>query len=149
MVSTVNVSTTDGAAGPIAPADFRILLVDDNADANESMAALLEMLGYAVATAADGPTALAVSSRFMPHLILCDIGLPGMSGHELAGELRSATGKRNIVLAAATGYGLDSDRARSRAAGFDHHLVKPLDAEALLDFVAWQAATYQPTRSIE
>ena len=138
--------TTTDVTVPVASADFRILLVDDNADANESMAALLELLGYTVQTASDGPTALAVNSRFAPHLVLCDIGLPGMSGYELAAALRATAGERNIVLVAATGYGHDSDRARSLAAGFDHHLVKPLDADALLDFVALQAATYQTER---
>lgn len=146
MTSTANATPLDGAIVPIASADFRVLLVDDNADANESLAALLELLGYAVQTASDGPSALAANDRFQPHLILCDIGLPGMSGYELAAAFRSAAGERNIVLAAATGYGHDSDRARSRAAGFDHHLLKPLDADALLEFVARQAATYQPIR---
>ncbi len=147
MTSTEHVARIDddtsSPAAPVAPADYRILLVDDNADANESMAALLELLGYCVQTALDGPAALAASSLFVPHLVLCDIGLPGMNGYELAAALRNAAGQRNIVLAAVTGYGHESDRARSRAAGFDHHLVKPLDADVLLDFVARQAATCQ------
>ena len=149
MGSTENPARSETVSAPIPPADFRVLLVDDNADANESMAALLDMLGYAVQTASDGPTALAASARFMPHLILCDIGLPGMNGYELAAALRNASGTRNMVLAAATGYGHDSDRIRSKAAGFDHHLVKPLDADALIEFVAQQAATYRPVRHIE
>lgn len=129
----------------IAPEAFRILLVDDNADANESMAALLELLGFNVRTASDGATALAANTSFAPHLIFCDIGLPGMNGYELAGALRSAVGRRHVVLVAATGYGHESGRARSRAAGSDHHLVKPLDADVLLDFVAAQAANW-PTQ---
>ena len=148
MSPTENPAISETVSTPISPANFRVLLVDDNVDANESMTALLDILGYAVQTASDGPTALAASARFMPHLILCDIGLPGMNGYELAGALRSASGSRNMVLAAATGYGHDSDRIRSKAAGFDHHLVKPIDADALLEFIAHQAATYRPERHI-
>ncbi|MBC7499871.1 MAG: response regulator [Herminiimonas sp.] len=122
--------------------DFRVLLIDDNEDANESMAALLELLGYQVRTATDGEAALRVASEFEPQLILSDIGLPGMDGYQLAPALRKAAGDRKVIIAAATGYGHASDRLRSQAAGFDHHLVKPLDADTLLDFVAQQAASY-------
>lgn len=122
--------------------DFRVLLIDDNEDANESMAALLELLGYQVRTATDAETALRVASEFEPQLILSDIGLPGMDGYQLAPALRKAAGGRKVIIAAATGYGHASDRLRSQAAGFDHHLVKPLDADTLLNFVAQQAASY-------
>ena len=121
---------------------FRILLIDDNEDANDSMAALLELMQYEVRTAVDGASALKVTAQFEPQLILSDIGLPGMDGYELAPALRKVAGTRKIVIAAATGYGHASDRVRSQAAGFDHHLVKPLDADVLLDFVAQQAAAY-------
>ena len=121
---------------------FRILLIDDNEDANDSMAALLELLDYDVRTAVDGANALKVTAEFQPHLILSDIGLPGMDGYELAPALRRVTGERKTIIVAATGYGHASDRARSQAAGFDHHLVKPLDADVLLAFVAKQAAEY-------
>ncbi len=123
-------------------AGFRILLVDDNEDANDSMAALLELLDYDVRTATDGDSALSMTAKFQPQLILSDIGLPGMDGYQLAPALRRIAGERKIIIAAATGYGHASDRARSLAAGFDHHLVKPLDADALLAFVAQQAAEY-------
>ena len=121
---------------------FRILLVDDNEDANDSMAALLELLEYDVRTAIDGASALKATAEFEPHLILSDIGLPGMDGYELAPALRKVIGARKAIIVAATGYGHASDRARSQAAGFDHHLVKPLDADVLLAFVAKQAAEY-------
>ena len=130
-----------GSAG-IQNQDFRILLIDDNEDANDSMAALLELLEYSVKTAIDGPSALKVTAQFEPHLILSDIGLPGMDGYELAPALRQIIGARKTVIVAATGYGHASDRARSQAAGFDHHLVKPLDADVLLAFVAKQAAEF-------
>lgn len=122
--------------------DFRILLIDDNQDANESMESLLKLLHYDVRTASDAETGLDIAIEFEPHLILSDIGLPGMDGYQLAPALRKAAGNRKMILAAATGYGLASDRVRSLAAGFDYHLVKPLDADALLDFVAQQVASY-------
>jgi CheY-like chemotaxis protein len=122
--------------------DFRILLIDDNLDANQSMASLLELLNYNVRTASNAETGLRVASEFQPHLILSDIGLPDQDGYQLAPALRKAAGDRKVVLAAVTGYGLATDRARAQAAGFEHHLVKPLDADTLLNFVADQAASY-------
>jgi len=121
-------------------AGFRILLIDDNADSNESMAVLLEIIGYTVRTAVDGPQALQLAATFEPHLILCDIGLPGMSGYELAAALRTLAGTREVTIAAVTGYGHESDISCSMAAGFDRHLVKPLDADVLLTYVAQQVA---------
>jgi CheY-like chemotaxis protein len=122
--------------------NFRILLIDDNFDANESMGALLALLDYDVRTAADAESGLATALEFEPHLILSDIGLPGMDGYQLAPVLRAAAGGRKVVIAAATGYGMAGDRVRARAAGFDYHLVKPLDADTLLAFVAQQVACY-------
>ncbi|MFT5535242.1 MAG: CheY-like chemotaxis protein [Burkholderiaceae bacterium] len=121
---------------------FRILLIDDNEDANESMAALLELMDYDVRTATNSATALALTAQFEPQLILSDIGLPDMNGYQLAPALRQITGQRKVILVAATGYGNANDKQRSQAAGFDHHLVKPLDADMLLAFVATQAAAY-------
>ncbi len=119
--------------------DFRILLVDDNQDANESMCSLLALIGYDVRTARDGASGLQVAQAFLPHLVLCDIGLPDMSGYQLAPEFRRAAGERHLVLAAATGYGFPSDMVQVFEAGFDFHFVKPLDADMLLDFVATQS----------
>jgi CheY-like chemotaxis protein len=125
---------------PMANHDYRILLIDDNLDATESMGSLLKLLHYDVRTAQDAETGLQAAATFKPHLILSDIGLPGMDGYQLAPALRKVAGTRKMTLAAVTGYGLASDRARSLAAGFDYHLVKPLDADFLLDFVAQQVA---------
>jgi signal transduction histidine kinase/CheY-like chemotaxis protein len=122
--------------------EFRILLIDDNVDANESMGSLLKLLHYDVRAAKDAETGLDIAIAFKPHLILSDIGLPGMNGYQLAPALRKAAGARKMIIAAATGYGLASDRLRSQAAGFDYHLVKPIDADFLLDFVAQQFASY-------
>lgn len=122
--------------------DFRILLIDDNVDAIESMGALLTLLDYDVRTAEDAESALAIAETFRPHLILSDIGLPGMDGYQLAPELRRVAGQRKLVLAAATGYGLASDRKKAFEAGFDYHLVKPLDADMLIKFVERQLREY-------
>ena len=122
--------------------DFRILLIDDNVDAIDSMGALLTLLDYDVRTAENAESALAIAKTFQPHLILSDIGLPGMDGYQLAPELRRVAGKRKLVLAAATGYGLASDRKKAFEAGFDYHLVKPLDAEMLIKFVERQLREY-------
>lgn len=122
--------------------DFRILLIDDNRDAIDSMGALLLLLDYDVRTAEDAQSALRIARAFQPHLILSDIGLPGMDGYQLAPELRKLAGSRKLVLAAATGYGLASDKLKAREAGFDYHLVKPLDADLLIDFVGRQLSEY-------
>ncbi len=117
---------------------FRILLIDDNRDAIDAMGALLSLLDYDVRTAEDAESGLEIAQDFSPHLILSDIGLPGMDGYALAPELRKAAGSRKLILAAATSYGLASDKRRAREAGFDYHLVKPLDADFLINFVARQ-----------
>ena len=110
----------------------RVLVVDDNVDAAEMLAEVLAHLGYSVSIAHDGPTALEQAKTFVPHVALLDIGLPVMDGYELAERLRVQTnGNGNVALIAITGYGQDADRARSRRAGFQHHLVKPIDLQQL------------------
>jgi CheY-like chemotaxis protein len=109
----------------------RILVVDDNVDSADSMAILLSLDGHEVRVAFDGPTALAAAAEFSPQAVLLDIGLPGMDGYEVARRLRERTENRNILLVAITGYGQDEDRIRSKEAGFDHHLVKPVDPDIL------------------
>jgi DNA-binding response OmpR family regulator len=109
----------------------RLLIVDDNRDAAESMATLLRMQDHDVQVAYDGPTgvALALANRF--DIVLVDIGLPGIDGHEVARRLRQHGQVAGMVLVALTGYGRDEDRLMSRQAGFDHHLVKPVQWEVL------------------
>lgn len=109
----------------------RILIVDDNVDSANSMAALLTLKGHDVRRVNEGPTALSELQAFAPHLVLLDIGLPGMSGYDVAREIRRNPANDRIVLCAMTGYGQNDDRRRSRDAGFDHHLVKPIDLNAL------------------
>jgi len=96
------------------------------------MSDLLSLYGHQVRTAANGASALDIAKQFHPQLVLSDIGLPGMDGYALAPALRQLAGDRRMVMAAVTGYGQSSDRERAIRAGFDHHLVKPLAAEALL-----------------
>ena len=106
----------------------RILVVDDNADAAETLAEALSYLGHEAKVAHDGERALELAAGFEPGVALLDIGLPGMDGYELAERLRTLCGPR-LILVAVTGYGQEADLARSRRIGFAHHLIKPVDIE--------------------
>lgn len=109
----------------------RILLVDDNKDNADSLGMLLKFLGADVQLAYDGPSALEALKIFRPSLILLDIGLPGMDGYEVARRVRQMPEFADIMLIALTGWGQEEDRRRTREAGFDHHLVKPVELDAL------------------
>ena len=115
-----------------APGRKRILVVDDNADAADLLAEALTDDGHEVTTAHDGLAALAMAEKVNPEVILLDIGLPGMDGFEVAKTLRNKPAFARTRLIALTGYGQDSDRTKALAAGFDLHLVKPIDLETLL-----------------
>jgi CheY-like chemotaxis protein/nitrogen-specific signal transduction histidine kinase len=117
------------AEGParMSPPSLRILVVDDNRDAADSLAMLLRTTGNDIRTAYDGVEAVQVANEFEPEVVLLDIGLPNMDGHEVAQRIRQEAWGRRTCLIAVTGWSDEADRARSRAAGFDHHLVKPLD----------------------
>jgi signal transduction histidine kinase/DNA-binding response OmpR family regulator len=136
---TVRLPITEGSSVGTAPArpgvpqvsHRRILVVDDNEDGLETLAILLELSGHAVQTAADGPSALAAAETFRPDVVLLDIGLPGMDGYEVARRLRANPVFRQTRLIALTGWGQDNDRQQSRDAGFDLHLVKPIDPAEL------------------
>jgi CheY-like chemotaxis protein/two-component sensor histidine kinase len=108
----------------------RILVVDDNIDAAVSLAVLLRTLGHNTSIAHDGAMALKVAEEFRPDLVLLDIGLPGMNGYEVAGRLRQRFGE-SVRIVAVTGWGQEADRARSQEAGFDVHLVKPVEEDEL------------------
>jgi PAS domain S-box-containing protein len=123
------------AARAGAGAALRVLVVDDNVDAAVGVGKLMQILGHEVALAHDGPAALAAATAAPPDLILLDIGLPGMAGYEVAARLRAA-GHTRAALVALTGYGREDDVRRSRAAGFDHHLVKPVDLAQLGKIIA-------------
>ena len=107
-------------------------MVDDNRVQTKSLGLLLKYSGHEVKVALDGPSALAILEDFVPDLALIDLGLPdGMSGYDLARQIRAQPRFNNTILIAQTGWGRDEDRERSRAAGFNHHLVKPIDHERL------------------
>jgi PAS domain S-box-containing protein len=109
----------------------RVLVIDDNEDGSTMLAKALTHLGHDTRVAHDAPTALRLAAEFRPDVAVVDIGLPVMDGYELAAHLRRIPGLASLRLIALTGYSQDSDRQKSRAAGFDHHLVKPIDIEAL------------------
>ena len=114
----------------------RILLADDNRDALDSLATLLQCDGHEVHTAADGAEALEVAAACHPDVVLLDIGMPKLDGYEVARRIRAEPWGKSAVLIALTGWGQDEDRRRSREVGFDSHLVKPLDPEALSTLLA-------------
>ena len=130
---------TAASALAAARSAIRVLLVDDNVDAVELFGEYLASVGYDVRTAHDGPSALEVADAFRPRVAILDIGLPVMDGYELATRLRERLGDATPRLIAMTGYGQEEDRENSRRAGFERHLVKPVDAHALL------AALERPT----
>jgi CheY-like chemotaxis protein len=115
---------------------LRVLVVDDNRDAASAMGMLLRITGNEVRAAYDGMEAVRVAKQFCPDVVLLDIGLPRMNGYEAARAIRAQPWSRGMVLIATTGWGQDADRQRSREAGFDHHLVKPLDPATLVDLLA-------------
>jgi CheY-like chemotaxis protein len=118
-------------SSPPAQAGRRILVVDDNVDAAISVVKLLKLWGHDVQTAFSGPEALETARKFRPQIVLLDIGMPGMSGYEVARQLRAQPEFQSLVITALTGYGQAEDRRRSQEAGFNHHLTKPPDPFAL------------------
>jgi signal transduction histidine kinase/ActR/RegA family two-component response regulator len=124
-------ASPDDAPIPQAAVGRRVLVVDDNADVVETTSMLLTLSGHQVRSARDGQQALACALEFAPEVVLLDIGLPQMDGYEVARRLRVMPQTRTALLIALTGYGQQGDRARGQAAGFDGHLLKPVDARAL------------------
>jgi CheY-like chemotaxis protein len=119
---------------------LRILVVEDNQDAAESLAMMLELWGHEVRVAYDGAAALRQAEAATPDVIISDLGLPGMDGYELARQLRARPGSGRVVLIALSGYGRDEDRRQAAEAGFDHHLVKPPEMDMLLQLIGNVAA---------
>lgn len=118
---------------------LRIVLIDDNIDANDSLKAVLQLMGHEVSTAFDGLVGLELIRDTQPQLVVCDIGLPVIDGYQVIARLRETLSPMPIMIAL-TGYGQSEDRARSLAAGFDHHLTKPVDVEELLRLISAQAS---------
>jgi CheY-like chemotaxis protein len=147
-----NSAAADGrfSAGVVRPR--RILLVDDNRDATDSMAELLRLAGHEVRTAYDGETALALARIDAPEVVFCDITMPGMDGLEVARHLREDIHLRDTVLVALSGYSQDDDRRGSREAGFNSHLAKPVQLaslKALLSDVTVSALGQRPHSTSE
>jgi CheY-like chemotaxis protein len=122
----------------------RVLIVDDNLEAAGMLATLLEAHGHDTSVAGDGPSALAIALTFKPEVALLDIGLPVMDGYELARRLRGMDGFAATRLVAITGYGQASDRRSSTEAGFDEHLVKPVNVDALIKILSRAGAEHSP-----
>jgi PAS domain S-box-containing protein len=126
--------------GEVAPArsgrSYRILVVDDSRDAAYGLGKMLQMLGHDIRTAYDGLEAVQAEAAFRPDVVLLDIGLPKMNGYEAARQIRKQPWGKNLLLVAVTGWGQEEDKQRAREAGFDHHLTKPVEPEAVLNLLA-------------
>jgi CheY-like chemotaxis protein len=143
---TVRLPLTDKGNGPgsrlqnassaLPLSSRRLLVVDDNHDAADSLALLLEGLGNEVITTHDGPSSLHILENFQPTVVFLDIGMPGMDGFEVARRIRQQPKGQDITLIALTGWGQEEDRRQSREAGINHHLVKPVDLETLKALLA-------------
>jgi len=135
-------SASDPEAGLIhlqtgndSTAPVRVLIVDDDGDCMQTLASLLELLGYELQTAADGLRGLDTAERFRPQCVVLDIDLPGLDGLDIARRLRREPWGRETLLIATTGWNRDEDRSAAKVAGFDHFLPKPLDIEALISLL--------------
>ncbi len=124
----------------------RILVIDDNCDVADALGMMLSIEGHTVQIANSGHEALALADRYVPDIAFLDIGMPEMDGYEVAGLLREKLSAKPPLLVALSGYGSALDRERSRAAGFDAHVTKPLDISKLRDLVD-QACSTQSSRT--
>lgn len=113
------------------PNHHRILVADDNEDSAAAMAIILKLLGSEVRTANDGLEAIEIAENFRPEIILLDIGMPGKNGYDVCHYLRQQSWGGKVIIAVLTGWGQDEDKRRSEEAGFNHHLVKPVDPNDL------------------
>ncbi|HVR97578.1 MAG TPA: response regulator, partial [Thermoanaerobaculia bacterium] len=114
----------------------RILVVDDNRDSADSLTMMLKLLGHEVATAYNGLQAVEMAESFQPDVALLDLGMPGLNGYDAARRIRQQTERHDVVLVALTGWGQEEDKRRSQEAGFDAHIVKPVDLAALEKLLA-------------
>ena len=141
-VAPAATDTPSGAAAASKARAYRILIVEDNADARESLRIILESAGHEILEAADGETGIEYALEREPHVVVIDIGLPRIDGCEVARRIRTINA--GIRLIALTGYGRDEDRKRSRQAGFDAHLVKPVVVQGLLETIDGLLSTARP-----
>jgi signal transduction histidine kinase/CheY-like chemotaxis protein len=138
---TVTLPTQSEAPAADEPPRRRVLVVDDNRDLAETLGMVLRLWGHDVRVAFDGPGAVAAAREYHPDVVFLDIGLPGLDGYEVAKRLRGPLGMRDARVVAITGYGRDEDRRRSREAGFDLHLTKPVDPDDLQKLLVEPGAT--------
>lgn len=131
---------SSAAARPAGSTNVRVLIVDDNVDSADCLAMVVQLQGYACQAAYDGPTALTLAADFKPHIVLLDLGLPGMDGYEVAREFWKRPETKDARLIAMTGWGQQEDRRKSKEAGFTMHLVKPADPVTLGAVLAEVAA---------
>jgi CheY-like chemotaxis protein len=122
----------------------KVLVIEDNIDAQQALKALLEMCGHDVAVAPDGETGIAKILEMQPEVALIDLGLPTLDGYEVARRVRTSPQGKDLLLVALTGYGAPEQRSRALEAGFDLHLVKPVEPEQLLKLVAEHAPASSP-----
>jgi signal transduction histidine kinase len=128
-------NTSNASPTTRATLSRRILIADDNRDSAETLAALLRMEGHEVKSVHDGPVALSVFGELKPDVALLDIGMPGLTGYEVARKMRQSAPRAPLTLIAITGWGQDIDKERAFAAGFDHHLTKPVDPQRLVELL--------------
>jgi PAS domain S-box-containing protein len=137
-IAATTTAATGAAFNGRAGSNKRILLADDNRDAAESLALILRLEGHDVELAHDGHSALQAFARLRPDVALLDIGMPKTNGYDVARQIRAAPDGHGVLLIAITGWAQDSDKAQSRAAGFDHHLTKPIEPETLIGLLGLQ-----------
>ena len=134
--STIVDSSPSAAISTATHATARVLLVEDNPDVAETLRMLLELLGHRVRVVRDGLSAVAAAESSGPDVMLIDIGLPGMDGYELARRVRSHPALASVILIALTAYGREEDWDRATSAGFNYHLVKPVELDVLRGLAA-------------
>jgi PAS domain S-box-containing protein len=141
VVSRAEADPPNAEANGVMPSGFRrILVVDDNVDAADSLGQLLELLGHEVRTAYDGEAGVEAAREFLPCVVLCDIAMPKVNGYDAARRIRTQPWGKRMMLVALTGWGHEDDRQKSAEAGFDHHLVKPVETSALMKLLSRSTA---------
>ncbi len=120
---------------------YKILVVDDNVDGAVTLGVILKHLGHTVRMTHDGASALIVGQEFKPDLVLMDIGMPGMDGYETCERMRQQTWASSARIVALTGWGQEEDKRKAKRAGFDEHLVKPVDRKTLIDVLSATAVS--------
>ncbi len=128
-------ATETAISAPARNLGLRVLIVDDNRDSADSLAMVLQLLGHDTSTAYDGFEGIAMAQAFAPQAILMDIGLPKLNGYEACRRIRALPETQRPVIVAITGWGQEADRQRSQEAGFDHHMVKPIDISPLVEIL--------------